>query len=270
MHVVGSNKKPTNLSSELFLGKKRKNDAEKLKSFVSVNGHQQNQDKIRVSSSAELNKISKDRLFHVKHVKHCPYPKSATFQGRLSARTKLNVDASAKATSKTSGFRGKHFVSFEGTKVNVLEDVFYYGDYSPAESEPMFITSPVEPKTTHDFKTIQVLQTEFSSSSKSTRGLPRAVSPVDTQSLKRYCSLIHHAIDCSVVAPLPQEWIEKTYEFIPEELKQRFPTILDDFTQVCPKHHTTPHHTTPHHTSPHHILPHFTSSHLPRGILVTI
>ena len=124
MHVVGSNKKPTNLSSELFLGKKRKNDAEKLKSFVSVNGHQQNQDKIRVSSSAELNKISKDRLFHVKHVKHCPYPKSATFQGRLSARTKLNVDASAKATSKTSGFRGKHFVSFEGTKVNVLEDVF--------------------------------------------------------------------------------------------------------------------------------------------------
>lgn len=179
------------------------------------------------------NKAPEDRLFPAKHVRHT-YSKSATLEGQLSDRPALDFYGSTtdKTWNKRLNFRNKRRVALEQTPLNFFEDVFSSRDHSPVESEQSFDASIAEDKTVHDFKTLQVLQTEFSAPSKSTLGLPRGVSPVDSRSLERYWVLVHLAIDSSVVAPLSEEWVKQTYAFIPEELRKRFPDILKEFTLV--------------------------------------
>lgn len=187
---------------------------------------EEGEEKKRLSSSAKGSKNGLDRSIHPKEIRRI-HPKSATLPG-LSRKRPL-PDLNGNKTEKIPvNVRDYHQMSCQESPDDRFNDLFYSPVLSPMEHEQVI----PENKTFHDALTLEVLQTEFSAPSKSTYGLPRAASPENTNSQERYWTLSKHAIESNFVTPLSSAWIENTHRFIPLELRDRFPNILEGITKV--------------------------------------
>ena len=89
----------------------------------------------------------------------------------------------------------------------------------------------------HDEDTLCVLRLAFPPATTPTLGLPRAVSPPESEK-QRYYGLVEAAISAEMVAPLSRDWKSSTHEFLDKALRQDFRETLEELDKVRPGVHS--------------------------------
>ena len=89
----------------------------------------------------------------------------------------------------------------------------------------------------HDEETLCVLRLAFPPATTPTLGLPRAVSPPESEK-QRYYGLVEAAISGEMVAPLSRDWKSSTHEFLDKALRQDFRETLEELDKVRPGVHS--------------------------------
>ena len=85
--------------------------------------------------------------------------------------------------------------------------------------------------TLHDPDSLSVLDISFPSNSNSTFGLPRSVTPADSE-IERYMKLVENSIADHMVAPISNKLVAKTHENVPKQLMKNFKSIVKDLDEV--------------------------------------
>lgn len=85
--------------------------------------------------------------------------------------------------------------------------------------------------TLHDPDSLSVLDISFPSNSNPTFGLPRSVTPADSE-IERYMKLVENSIADHMVAPISNELVAKTHENVPKQLMKNFKSIIKDLDEV--------------------------------------